>query len=116
MDRLLRAFPHFSRANSVPAEKRAQVFLTNQSREIYKLLSNLASQQSPVKGINDLSLDEVEEYMRSQFDPTRYIVRERFKFWTEMNRKPGETIQESAARIRHDAVTCNFSEIHDPLD
>ena len=109
-------FHTFLEANSVPAEKRAQVFLTNQSREIYKLLSNLASQQSPVKGINDLSLDEVEEYMRSQFDPTRYIVRERFKFWTEMNRKPGETIQESAARIRNDAVTCDFSEIHDPLD
>ena len=109
-------FHTFLGANSVPAEKRAQVFLTNQSREIYKLLSNLASQQSPVKGINDLSLDEVEEYMRSQFDPTRYIVRERFKFWTEMNRKPGETIQELAARIRHDAVTCDFSEIHDPLD
>eukprot|EP00731_Ephydatia_muelleri_P010105 Em0005g691a len=109
-------FHTFLGANSVPAEKRAQVFLTNHSREIYKLLSNLASQQSPVKGINDLSLDEVEEYMRSQFDPTRYIVRERFKFWTEMNRKPGETIQELAARISHDAVTCDFSEIHDPLD
>ncbi|KAL5500180.1 hypothetical protein EMCRGX_G011694 [Ephydatia muelleri] len=109
-------FHTFLGANSVPAEKRAQVFLTNQSREIYKLLSNLASQQSPVKGINDLSLDEVEEYMRSQFDPTRYIIRERFKFLTEMNRKPGETIQELAARIRHDAVTCDFSEIHDPLD
>ncbi|KAL5477849.1 hypothetical protein EMCRGX_G024698 [Ephydatia muelleri] len=83
-------------ANSVPAEKRAQVFLTNQSREIYKLLSNLASQQSPVKGINDLSLDEGAVQV--------------------LDRKPGETIQELAARIRHDAVTCDFSEIHDPLN
>ena len=100
----------------MPAEKRAQVFLTNQSRENYKMLSNLASQQSPAKGINELSLDEVEEFMRGQFDPTHYIVRERFKFWTEMNRKPGETIQELAARIRHDAATCDFTAIHNPLD
>ena len=109
-------FQTFLGANSVPAEKRAQVFLTNQSRENYKILSNLASQQSPAKGINELSLDEVEEYMRSQFGPTRYIVRERFKFWTEMNRKPGEMIQELAARICHDAVTCDFTAINDPLD
>ena len=33
-----------------------------------------------------------------------------------MNRKPGETIQELAARIRHDAVTCDFTAISDPLD
>ena len=46
----------------------------------------------------------------------RYVVRERFKFWSEMRRKPGETIQELAARIRQDAVTCDFPRIKDPLD
>ena len=98
------------------AEKRAQVFLTNQSLENYKMLTNLTSQQSPAKGINELSLDEVEELMSSQFDPTPYIVRERFKFWTEINHKPGEMIQELAACIRHDAATCDFTAIHNPLD
>ena len=33
-----------------------------------------------------------------------------------MRRKPGETIQELAARIRQDAVTCDFPAIKDPLD
>ncbi|XP_028408107.1 uncharacterized protein K02A2.6-like [Dendronephthya gigantea] len=33
-----------------------------------------------------------------------------------MKRKPGETIQELAARIRHDAARCNFAEIRDPQD
>ena len=28
----------------------------------------------------------------------------------------GETVHELAARIRHDAVTCDFPAIHDPLD
>ena len=33
-----------------------------------------------------------------------------------MQRKPGETIQELAARIRHDAVRCDFPSIKDPQD
>ena len=33
-----------------------------------------------------------------------------------MQRKPGETIHELAARIRQDAVTCDFPSITDPLD
>ena len=45
-------FQTFVGANSVPVEKRALVFLTNQSHVNYKLLSNLASQQSPPKDVN----------------------------------------------------------------
>ena len=33
-----------------------------------------------------------------------------------MCRKPGESILELAARIRQDAVTCDFAAIKDPLD
>ena len=33
-----------------------------------------------------------------------------------MQRKPAETIHELAARIRQDAVTCDFPSIKDPLD
>ena len=109
-------FQTFIGANSVPVEKQAQVFLTNQSRVNYKLLSNLASQQSPSKDINDLTLDEIAVFMKGQFDPARYVVRERFKFWSAMDRKPGETVHELASRIRHDAVTCDFPSIRDPLD
>ena len=56
------------------------------------------------------------EYTKGQFDPTRYVVSERFKYWSSMSRMPGESIQELAARIRHDAVKCNFPAIRDPLD
>ena len=112
----LARFHTFIGANSVPEDKTAQVFLTSQSKVTYKLLCNLASQQSPSKGINDLTIDEITDFMKSQFDPSRYIVRERFKFWSEMQRKPGETIHELAARIRQDAVTCDFPSITDPLD
>ena len=33
-----------------------------------------------------------------------------------MQRKPGETVLELAARIRQAAATCDFSAIEDPLD
>ena len=49
--------------------------------------------------------------MTEQFHPKRVIVRERY-----MDRKPGGTIQELVARIRQDAVTCDFPSIQDPLD
>ena len=109
-------FQTFLGANSVPVEKRAQVFLTNQSRVNYKLLSNLASQQNPPECVNELSLDQIKVFMKNQFDPMLYIAIEWFKFWSEMRRKPGETVQELATRIRQDAVTCDFPSIRDPLD
>ena len=61
-------------------------------------------------------MKQITEYMKEQFDPTIYIVRERHKFWSDMTRKPGETIHELAARIRQDAVTCEFAAIKDPQD
>ncbi|XP_014675860.1 PREDICTED: uncharacterized protein LOC106815848 [Priapulus caudatus] len=109
-------FCTFVGANSVPDERKGQVFLTNQSPTVYKLLANLAAQHTPPKDINQLTVDEIVTYMKDQFDPKRFIVRERFKFWSEMQRKPGETIQELAARIRQDAATCDFTSIKDPQD
>jgi len=106
----------FANAHSVPNARKAQIFLTNQSSITYKLLSNLASQETPPKSINELTMDEIKTYMKQQFDPKRFIVRERFKFWSEMQCKPGESALELAARIRQAAATCIFSAIQDPLD
>ena len=109
-------FKTFIQANSVPKEKVSHVFLTNQTPVTFKLLTNLASQQTPPKDVKKLSIDEISNFMLHQFHPKRFIVRERFKFWSNMDRKPGETIQELVTRIRQDAVTCDFSSIKDPLD
>eukprot|EP00731_Ephydatia_muelleri_P018577 Em0011g617a len=98
-------FQTFVAANAIPGNRVAQIFVTNQTKVTYKLLSNMASQQSPAKDINELSIDDIAKFMWSQFDPTRYIVHERFKFWSDLKRRPGESILELAARIRHDAVT-----------
>ena len=109
-------FCTFVAANSIPDERKAQVFLTSQSPALYKQLSNLAAQKTPQKDINSLTMKEITEFMEDQYDPKRFIVRERFKFWSDMQRKPGETLQELASRIRHDAATCDFSSIQDPQD
>ena len=109
-------FKTFAGANSVSDDRLAQVFLTNQTTATYNLLRTLASQQTPPTDINDLAMDDIITLMDGQYDPKRFIVRERFRFWSGMERKPGETIQELAARIRQDAVRCDFSCICDPLD
>ena len=109
-------FCTFTGAHSVPDDRKPQVFLTNQTPTIYKLLVNLAAQMTPPKDVNHVSMDEIVAMMKDQFDPKRFVVRERFKFWSDMHRKPGETIQELAARIRQDAATCDFTSIKDPQD
>ena len=98
-------FQTFAKANAVPMERLPQVFLTNQTSVTYKLLSTLSAQQAPAKEVNDLSMDDIAAFMDAQYDPKRFIVRERFRFWSEMQRKPGETVQELAARIRQDDQT-----------
>ena len=87
-------FNTYLEANSVLEEKKAYVFLTNQTMVIYKLLTNLAVQQSPPKNVNDLTIDYIEEFMIEQFHPKRFIVCERFKYWSNMDKKPGKTVQE----------------------
>ena len=103
-------------AHAVPDERVVHVFLTNQSPVVYKTIANLASQRSSPTDINKLSVMEIHDHMMDQFHPKRSVVRERFKFWTGMDRKAGEKVHELAARIRQDAVTCEFPSIKDPLD
>jgi hypothetical protein len=109
-------FNTFAAANSIPDDRAAGVFLTNQQPTLYKQLSNMGAQLATPKQINTLTMDEIEEFLKEQYDPKRFIVRERYKYWSDMQRKPGETIQELAARIRQDATTCAFTDIRDPLD
>jgi len=60
-------FNTFTEAHSVPSEKRASVFLTNQTPVTYKLLTNLAGQQTPPKDVNQLDIKEIPEFMIEQF-------------------------------------------------
>ena len=56
----LARFRTFVTANSIPDNKQAQIFLTNQSNSVYKMLSNLAAQQQPVKSIHELTMNDIQ--------------------------------------------------------
>ena len=109
-------FCTFVSAHSVSNDRKDQFFLSNQALTTYKLLSNLASQETLAKSINELNMIEIETYMKYQFDSKRFDLRECFRFWSQMHLKPGESVVELAARMRQAAATCNFTAIKDPLD
>ena len=53
----------------------------------------------PSRNVNELVIEQIVAHMESTFNPTTF-VRERYKFWTNCRRNPGETILELATRIR----------------
>ena len=81
-------FHMFVGANTVPQGKTAQVFLTNQMTTTCKLLCTLAGQQAPPQDINTLIMEDIAKFMETQFDAKQFIVRERFKYWSDVQRKP----------------------------
>ena len=109
-------FQTYVAAHSIPESRLAQVFLTNQTAAVYKLLSNLAEQQQSSKSVQSLSIQDIVDFMKEQYDSKYFTVRERYKFWSGIKRRPAETIQELAARIRQQATTCDFTSITNPLD
>ena len=107
-------FETFSRAHSLSKNK-AAFFLSCQTPAIYQQLADLAIQKSKTT-IHKLSVDEITTFMGEQYDPAQYTVRERFRFWSNIGRRPGESVSQLASRIRKDAATCDFGTIADPLD
>ena len=61
--------------------------------------------------MDNLSMEAINAHMKEAFDPKRFVIRERFKFWSHMASKTGELIQELATRIRQEAATCDFSSV-----
>ena len=61
-------------------------------------------------------MDNIANFMQTQFNPKRFIVRERFKYWSDVQCKPGETVQELAATLRQQAIGCDFASIKDAQD
>ena len=114
-DYLLR-FKTFVSANSVSDDKLALVFLTNQTSDTYKLINNYASQQDTFTTADNMQFSDISELMSQHYDPTKFTVRERYKFWSSIKRKPGETPTEPAARVRQLATTCDFPAIKNLLD
>ena len=56
-------FDTYAGANSIPDGKMAQVFLTNHTPATYKLLDTLVRQQATPKRVNELTMDDIQEFM-----------------------------------------------------
>ncbi|XP_067950423.1 uncharacterized protein [Watersipora subatra] len=107
-------FNTFAVAHIITEDRKPKIFFASQSAVTCKILTNLSAQMTPPKVINQLTMAEITGFMKEQYDPKKFIIRERFEFWSEMRHKPGETVQELAARIRQDATTCDFASITNP--
>ena len=79
-----------------------------QSTTTHKLLCIVAGQHDPPDGINKLSMESISAFMKQTYDPKRFVIQEWFRLWSNMQ-KPGATSQEPAARICHEAATCDFA-------
>ena len=109
-------FETFAKARGITRNNKAAYFLSCQTPVIYKQLCNLASQQETPLTVNHLSYDQIAQFMKEQYNPTKFLVRERFKFWSSIGRNQGESIPQLVARIRQLAATCDFANITNPLD
>ena len=94
----------------------ALVFLSNMTSGTYMLITNYASQQDLPTTANVMQFSDITDVMSSHYDPTQFTVKERYKFWSTIKRKSGETSTELTARIRQMAPTCDFPAIKNPLD
>ena len=116
MEGLFATFQTFVSANSVSDNKLALVFLTNQTSDTYKLSNNYASKQDTPTTADNMKFSDIAEFMSQHCDPTKFTVRERYKFWSSLKRKPGETPTEVATRVRQMATKRDFPAIRNPLD
>ena len=106
----------FVSANSVPDYKLVLVFLTNQTSDTYKLINNNASQQDTPTTADNMKFSDIAEFMSQHCNPTKFTVGGRYKFWSSIKMKPGETPSELAAKVRQMATTCDFPAIKNLLD
>ena len=58
--------------------------------------------------MNKLDFAEIQEIRIKHFNSKRFVVRERFRFWTNVKLGPEESIQELAAKIRGAATRLDF--------
>ena len=65
-----------------------------------------------------MKFSDITDSMSSHYDPTQFTVisRERYKFWSTIKRKPGETPTELAVRVQQMATTCVFPAFKNLLD
>ena len=96
------------------SQQKSSYFLSCQNHVVFKQLEALAIQKK--KDITSSDWSTIKAYMSEVYDPKKYVVKERYLFWSSMGRKTGESVQQLADRARRLAATCDFASVTDPLD
>ena len=77
------------------------------------MLTTMVQQRTPERNINDLNIDEILTLMSEQYDPAKYVVQKRYKFWSDMTRKKDKYF---VASLRQEAILCDFQSIKHHLN
>ena len=92
-------------ANSVADERKVPVLLTVLGAKTYGILKSLTSHALP----KEKSLDDLQEALKSHFDPKPLVIAERFRFY-QRSQAEGESVAEFAADLRRLTIRCNFGD------
>ena len=92
-------------ANSVADERKVPVLLTVIGAKTYGILKSLTSPALP----KEKSLDDLQEALKSHFDPKPLVIAERFRFY-QRSQAEGESVAEFAADLRRLTIRCNFGD------
>jgi len=75
------SFETFSGDSQIPTDRKAQLFLNNQSP---LQLAILTVQRNPPKEVNKLSMSEIQIFLDKEFDSKHSIIIEDLKFWNDI--------------------------------
>ena len=88
-------FSTFTNANSVPDVRVAKkclmfellkFFYKSNGNYLQAALHSCCSGNPAKNCVNDLTMNKIQQYMMNQFHPKRFVVRERFRYWSDMKR------------------------------
>ena len=80
-------FSTYLKTNSIPKGKSVHLFLSSQLPSVYKMMKSRAFHNHPSKEVDDLNIQEVEQFMKDQFCKTQHVVRDKFNFWNDAGKE-----------------------------
>ena len=94
----------FFKANSIPEDKQAAIFLSSIGGKTYDLLDSLLA-PTP---LDESTFEVLSTTLAGHFHPKPNVISQRFTF-NQRNQKQDESISEYLAALRKLAIDCNFA-------
>lgn len=103
-------FQCYCEANAVQAQRQVPLLISSIGPAAYKLLKGLVAPDVP----SQKTLGDLAEAMKNHYKGKRNLTVERFKF-RRMQQKSSESVNEFLARLRMQAVECEFGNLNEAL-